>query len=87
VPDQLSVVGFDDIEVSSYAGLTTVRQPLLESGKAAVALLLEALTSEDPPAPEVHQLGLELVVRSTTAPPARARPPASGGGRQARATT
>jgi DNA-binding LacI/PurR family transcriptional regulator len=73
VPDELSVVGFDDIEVSSYAGLTTVRQPLLESGKAAVALLLEALTSEDPPAPQVHQLGLELVVRSTTAPPARAR--------------
>jgi LacI family transcriptional regulator len=69
VPDELSVVGFDDIEVSSYAGLTTVRQPLLESGKAAVALLLEALTNEDQPAPEVHQLGLELVVRSTTAPP------------------
>jgi DNA-binding LacI/PurR family transcriptional regulator len=73
VPGELSVVGFDDIEVSSYAGLTTVRQPLLESGKAAVTLLLEALASENPPAPEVHQLGLELVVRSTTAPPARAR--------------
>ncbi len=69
VPDELSVVGFDDIEVSSYAGLTTVRQPLLASGKAAVALLLEALTSEEPPTPEIHHLDLDLVVRSTTAPP------------------
>jgi DNA-binding LacI/PurR family transcriptional regulator len=69
VPGELSVVGFDDIEVSSYAGLTTVRQPLLQSGKTAVALLLEALTSEDPPAPEIHELGLELALRSTTAPP------------------
>jgi DNA-binding LacI/PurR family transcriptional regulator len=84
VPGELSVVGFDDIEVSSYAGLTTVRQPLLESGKAAVALLLEALTSEDPPAPVVRQLGLELVVRSTTASPraGRAKP---GERRRARA--
>ncbi|HEY8527502.1 MAG TPA: LacI family DNA-binding transcriptional regulator [Acidimicrobiales bacterium] len=69
VPEDLSVVGFDDIEVSSYAGLTTVRQPLRESGRKAIGLLLEALTSEEPPPPEVHQLGLELVVRSTTAPP------------------
>jgi DNA-binding LacI/PurR family transcriptional regulator len=74
VPDDLSVVGFDDIEVSSYAGLTTVRQPLRESGQKAIALLLEALTSEEPPPPEVHQLGLELVVRSTTAPPRAASP-------------
>jgi DNA-binding LacI/PurR family transcriptional regulator len=70
--------------VSSYAGLTTVRQPLLESGKAAVALLLEALASETPPAPEVHQFGLELVERSTTAPP-RAGRAAPGERRRARA--
>jgi DNA-binding LacI/PurR family transcriptional regulator len=74
VPEDLSVVGFDDIEVSSYAGLTTVRQPLFESGRTAVALLLEALVSEDPPPADVHELGLDLVVRATTArPPARFR--------------
>jgi len=69
VPDDLSVVGFDDVEVSSYAGLTTVRQPLFESGRRAVALLLQALGDEEPPAADTHQLDLELVVRSTTAPP------------------
>jgi LacI family transcriptional regulator len=69
VPRDLSVVGFDDIEVSEYAGLTTVRQPLAESGRRAVALLLEAVAGDRPPAPDIHELGLDLVVRSTTAPP------------------
>jgi DNA-binding LacI/PurR family transcriptional regulator len=68
VPGDVSVVGFDDIEVSGYAGLTTVRQPLVESGRRAVSLLLAAVDGDDPP-PEAHELGLELVVRSTTAPP------------------
>jgi DNA-binding LacI/PurR family transcriptional regulator len=73
VPDDLSVVGFDDIEVSSYAGLTTVRQPLFESGLRAVAMLLEVLGAEAPPPPVTHRLDLELVVRSTTAPPPTGR--------------
>lgn len=69
VPGDLSVVGFDDIEVSSYAGLTTVRQPLYESGQHAATLLLEALAVEGVPEPVEHTLGLELVVRSTTGLP------------------
>jgi DNA-binding LacI/PurR family transcriptional regulator len=69
VPDDLSVVGFDDIEVSSYAGLTTVRQPLYESGRRATSLLLEALET-GPLAPVEHRLGLELILRQTTAAPA-----------------
>jgi len=73
VPDDLSVVGFDDIEVSSYTGLTTVRQPLYESGLKATALLLEALETGPLPAFE-HELPLELITRETTAVPAtRAR--------------
>ena len=43
VPEDLSVVGFDDIEISAYAGLTTVRQPLFESGRIGAELLLAAL--------------------------------------------
>jgi DNA-binding LacI/PurR family transcriptional regulator len=77
VPRDLSVVGFDDIEVSGYAGLTTVRQPLVESGRRAVSLLLAAVNGDEPPPAEAHELGLELVVRTTTAPPParrRARP-------------
>lgn len=73
MPDDLSVVGFDDIEVSAYAGLTTVRQPLFESGRLAAGLLLAALDGEGTPTTVVHQLPLELVERQTTGPPPRRR--------------
>jgi DNA-binding LacI/PurR family transcriptional regulator len=69
VPEDLSVVGFDDIEVAGYAGLTTVHQPLFDSGRFGAELLLQALEGDDPPAAEEHYVHLELVVRSTTAPP------------------
>jgi DNA-binding LacI/PurR family transcriptional regulator len=36
VPEELSVIGFDDIEISEYIGLTTIRQLLYESGKRGV---------------------------------------------------
>jgi DNA-binding LacI/PurR family transcriptional regulator len=60
------VVGFDDIEIASFAGLTTVRQPLHESGRRGAELLLSVLGGEhDPPS---VTLPLELVMRRTTAP-------------------
>jgi DNA-binding LacI/PurR family transcriptional regulator len=71
VPDDLSVVGFDDVEIASYVGLTTVRQPLTESGRHGARLLLRALAGEDIE-PRGELLDLELVVRRTTAPPPRA---------------
>jgi LacI family transcriptional regulator len=71
VPEQLSVVGFDDVEVASYAALTTVRQPLHESGRRGAELLLAALAGDGPGAYS-EQLPVELVVRSTTAPPGEA---------------
>ena len=64
VPERLSVVGFDDIEVARYAGLTTVAQPLEQSGRG-VDLLLDALAGGSP---RSEQLDCELVVRGTTAP-------------------
>jgi DNA-binding LacI/PurR family transcriptional regulator len=76
VPRDLSVVGFDDIEMSGYAGLTTVRQPLFESGRLGARVLLEALDGGGSPMPVRHELPLELVVRSTTsAPPTGEGPP------------
>jgi LacI family transcriptional regulator len=72
VPEDLSVIGFDDIELSSYVGLTTVRQPLFDSGYVGGRLLLEALAGPSPATgapPPVHRLDLELVERTTTAPP------------------
>lgn len=68
VPGELSVVGFDDIEIASYANLTTVRQPLFDSGRIGAALLLQSLAGEELPA-RTQTLPLELVVRGTTAPP------------------
>ena len=49
VPGDVSVVGFDDLEVASYLGLTTVHQPLEESGRRAVERLVAAIEDEEPP--------------------------------------
>jgi LacI family transcriptional regulator/LacI family repressor for deo operon, udp, cdd, tsx, nupC, and nupG len=68
VPEQLSVIGYDDIEVAEMVGLTTVRQPLYRSGQRGMQLLLDRLRDRSAePAREV--LPLELVVRATTGPP------------------
>lgn len=69
VPGDLAVVGYDDIELSTWADLTTVRQPLFDSGELGARLLLEALADGTPPQPVEHQLPVELVVRGTTAGP------------------
>jgi DNA-binding LacI/PurR family transcriptional regulator len=67
VPEQLSIVGFDDIEVASYVGLTTIRQPLVESGRRGAQLLLRALGGR-PVDLRTELLPLELVVRGSTGP-------------------
>jgi DNA-binding LacI/PurR family transcriptional regulator len=72
VPDDLSVIGYDDIEAADYVGLTTVRQQLFESGRRGAEILLAEIASrsEEPP---VGHLSPELVVRATTAPPKEGR--------------
>lgn len=68
VPEDLSVVGYDDIEMAAVAGLTTMRQPLYESGRLGMGLLLHLV--RDPEARQMrHLLASELVVRRSTAPP------------------
>jgi len=71
VPGDLSVMGFDDIDVSPYLGLTTVRQPLFESGRLAAEMLL-GLLGGDAEIAESVAMPVELVVRKTTAAPAGA---------------
>lgn len=71
VPRDLSVVGFDDVEVAAYVGLTTVRQPLRQSGVRGAELILAALQGQPAPVGLREVLPLELVVRRTTAPPGR----------------
>ena len=70
VPEDLSVIGYDDVEISEYIGLTTIRQMLYESGKRGVELLLEVL-SDPAMKPQCDVLPTELIVRKTTGAPSR----------------
>ncbi|GAA3584983.1 LacI family DNA-binding transcriptional regulator [Nonomuraea rosea] len=72
VPGDLSVAGFDDIDVSraTSPALTTVRQPLQEMGRMAVSLLMRLLSRHTLEALHVS-LGTELIVRGSTGPAAR----------------
>jgi LacI family transcriptional regulator len=70
VPEDLSVVGFDDVENATVVTptLTTVRQPLGEMGRTAVSLLSRLLGGERFETLHV-QLATRLVVRASTGPP------------------
>jgi LacI family transcriptional regulator len=70
VPEELSVVGFDDTFEAAIVTppLTTVRQPLAEMGRMAVALLVRLLQNQRIEALHV-ELETRLVVRESTAPP------------------
>jgi DNA-binding LacI/PurR family transcriptional regulator len=68
IPGDLSVIGFDNIEIAEYLKLTTIHQPLFESGQRGLELLLERLEDPQKPACQEKQ-EIELVLRSTTAPP------------------
>jgi LacI family transcriptional regulator len=72
VPDDLSIVGFDDLEEAEIVtpALTTIRQPLAEMGRIAVSLLIRLLDNQRLEALHV-ELGTRLVVRDSTAPPRR----------------
>jgi LacI family transcriptional regulator len=70
VPEELSIVGFDDVEAAEIVTpqLTTVRQPLAEMGRMAVSLLERLIEGQRIEALHV-ELRTQLVVRQTTAPP------------------
>ncbi len=66
VPEDISVIGYDDIPLASYANprLTTVSQPARELGQLAVERLLERL--QDPDAPARHEmLPVSLIIRDS----------------------
>ena len=72
VPEDLSVVGFDDIQFARYTDppLTTIAQPMRDIGEGTVRLLLEILEGNEI-APVSITLPHTLMVRSSTAPPVR----------------
>jgi DNA-binding LacI/PurR family transcriptional regulator len=68
VPDDVSVVGFDDIQSAAYTNppLTTVRQPLIKMGETAARTLLERIEGKMKYVPEIA-IEPELVVRRSSA--------------------
>jgi len=70
IPEDVSVVGFDDLPVAQWVGppLTTVRQPLVEMAVAAAEMVLALGRGEPLTQPRV-ELATELVIRESTAPP------------------
>ena len=70
VPEDVSVVGFDDIPLSAaiFPALTTIAQPIGEMGAVGVRLLLDRIAQRDAPYQRVR-LATRLVVRESTGPP------------------
>jgi DNA-binding LacI/PurR family transcriptional regulator len=68
VPEQISVVGFDDLPIASFVEppLTTIRQPKAEMGQRAAAMLLELMRGggADPGSAEIRVPGTLVVRRS-----------------------
>ena len=68
VPEDISLVGFDDIDEAEHTRppLTTVRQPVREKGAEAARLLLAAVDRRDFEPPEHRRLGTQLITREST---------------------
>jgi DNA-binding LacI/PurR family transcriptional regulator len=71
VPDDLSVIGYDDLQLSRWVGppLTTIRQPLSEMAAMAARQLIALSDGREPPISNRIDLATSLVVRESTAPP------------------
>lgn len=72
VPQDVSVVGFDDIEFASFCDppLTTIEQPTREIGNKAMSLLFDLLNGARSE-PSMHTLPIKLIVRDSAAAPPR----------------
>lgn len=64
IPDQLAVIGFDDLDMAEYEDLTTVRQHLDESGRIAIEILLSHISDNTRPIQHIT-LPLTLIKRLT----------------------
>jgi DNA-binding LacI/PurR family transcriptional regulator len=71
VPQDISIVGFDDLYISEYMdpALTTVRQPMRQMGRMAMNTLLQIFADANGEAGHDNKVPGELIVRASTAPP------------------
>ena len=65
VPEDLAIVGYNDIELAGYLGLTTMRVPMREMGRRGVELLFAAIEAPDIVVPQIL-LTAALVIRETS---------------------
>lgn len=70
VPQELSVIGYDNIRDAEYLALTTIQQPLFRAGLVGCEKLLSLIDEPDQDPVEIL-LPVELIVRKTTAPPSK----------------
>ncbi len=68
VPDDVAVIGFDDIVLASYTAppLTTIQQPKYEMGELAAKILIDRIQSDEAHEPQRHLLPTKLIVRAST---------------------
>jgi DNA-binding LacI/PurR family transcriptional regulator len=64
IPDELAVIGFDDLDMAEYADLTTVRQHLDESGRLAIEIILTHIEDNSRPVQHI-KLPLTIIERLT----------------------
>ncbi|MBS1866139.1 MAG: LacI family DNA-binding transcriptional regulator [Acidobacteria bacterium] len=74
VPEDVSVVGFDDIKAAAYhnPSLTTIRQPLHDMGQSAARILLQRIQGFKD-YPKEHAVPPQLIIRESTAPASNRR--------------
>jgi LacI family transcriptional regulator len=65
IPEELAVIGFDDIDIAEYLDLTTISQSLIESGKLAAEHLISQITDPTRPVENVF-IQHKLIERNTT---------------------
>ena len=66
IPEDISVIGFDDHELATYVGLTTVAQPPQFEGQMAAAAAIAEVSNPSAERKNIN-IPVNLVVRSTTA--------------------
>jgi DNA-binding LacI/PurR family transcriptional regulator len=66
IPEDISVIGFDDHEIAQYVGLTTVSQPPQFQGQLAASSIITRLAHPDAAIKPIH-VPTSLVIRETTA--------------------
>jgi DNA-binding LacI/PurR family transcriptional regulator len=89
VPEDLSIVGFDDLDVAPHSNppLTTIHQPIRQKGEESARLLLRMIANPDLERPEHKVLSTRLIIRGSTAQAPASAAPASAAPASAAATS